>query len=67
MSHGNYCLALSLPAATHFSADMGLSALMISAPLWVGALNQWLALGGGVLGIALMAVRLWRAWRGMSE
>jgi hypothetical protein len=43
---------------------MGLAVSLIAAPAFVGMINQWLALIGGILGISIALLRLWRVWKG---
>ena len=69
MNH-NYCVLVSLPAPTHKYADMGLSAILLAGPILAPLLaeaNQWLAFFGGLVGLALGSVRLYRIWYGRGK
>jgi hypothetical protein len=36
----------------------------VSSPLWLPALNQWIALVLGLVSIVYVCTKLWRAWKG---
>lgn len=61
--HGNYVTAIDLSAKNQERADMGLSAVLMLSPLWamtIGDINQVLAMVGGIIGISIGSIRLWR-------
>lgn len=43
--------------------DIAIAAGGISAPLWLPALNEWLALVLGVMSIAYIGVKLWKLYK----
>lgn len=36
----------------------------VSAPLWLPAANQWIALLLGLVSIVYVCIKIWRAWKG---
>jgi hypothetical protein len=43
--------------------DIAIATGGISAPLWLPALNEWMALVLGVMSIAYIGVKLWKLYK----
>lgn len=43
--------------------DIAIAAGGISAPLWLPALNEWMALVLGVMSIAYVGIKLWKLYK----
>lgn len=65
---GNYCLAISLPVAMHKPADWTLAASLVAGPLFLASFvaqaNEWIAMAGGLIGLGIASVRLYRLLKG---
>jgi hypothetical protein len=64
---GNYCLALSLPLQAQHKADLVMAGMLTmgaaaftEGTFWPHDAVTWVALIGGVVGVMVGAVRLWR-------
>ena len=44
-------------------SDIAIATGGVSAPLWLPALNEWVALTVGVLSICYLIAKLWRIFR----
>lgn len=67
----SYCIAVSLPENLHKPLDIAISATLVAGPLFlanfVQEANHWIALAGGVVGVAIACVRLYRLINNKEE